>query len=66
MEWDNLLTIGLLVFALLYMFGRAANYRRPRTWSGDTQNEEGRRNTRTDSNYQGYDRWSSNPSDRGW
>lgn len=63
---DNLLTIGLLVFALYYLFGRAVSYRRPRTWSGDTRNEEGRRNTRTDSNYQGHDRWTDNSSDRGW
>lgn len=65
MEWDNLLTIGLFVLIALGLVSGGGRYKRARTWSGDTVVEEGRRNTRTDSNYQGHDRW-TNPSDRGW
>lgn len=66
MEWDNLLTIGLFVLiAWAFFSGGGSNRGRPRIWSGDTPDEEARRNTRTDSNYRGYDHW-SNPSDRGW
>lgn len=60
---DNLLTIGL--FILLGCVGLRGNYRsNSRIWSGDTADEEARRNTRTDSNYRGYDHW-TNGSDRG-
>lgn len=62
---DHLLTIGFIVFlgwGLLSGVGRSEN---PRVWSGDTGDEEARRNTRTDSNYRGYDHW-NNSSDRGW
>ena len=62
---DHLLTIGFLVFlgwGLLSGMGRSES---PRVWSGDTPDEEARRNTRTDSNYRGYDHW-NNSSDRGW
>ncbi|PTW43711.1 hypothetical protein C8J25_11526 [Sphingomonas faeni] len=62
---DHLLTIGFLVFlgwGLLSGMSRSEN---PRVWSGDTPDEEARRNTRTDSNYRGYDHW-NNSSDRGW
>ncbi len=62
---DHLLTIGFLVFlgwGLLSGVNRSEN---PRVWSGDTADEEARRNTRTDSNYRGYDHW-NNSSDRGW
>lgn len=65
MEWDNLLTIGLFALIAWAFFSGGGDRRRPRTWSGDTPEEEARRNTRTDSNYQGYDHW-TNPSDRGW
>lgn len=64
--WDNLLVIGLFVLIVWAIAKGGAGYKGPRTWSGDTRDEEGRRNTRTDSNYQGHDRWSGNPSDRGW
>lgn len=66
MEWDNLLTIGLFVLIALGFLSGGGRKRRTRTWSGDTPNEEARRNTRTDSNYQGHDRWTNNSSDRGW
>ncbi len=65
MEWDNLLTIGLFVLIAWAVLRGGGDYRPPRIWSGDTPEEEARRNTRTDSNYQGYDHW-NNPSDRGW
>ncbi|MCB8828351.1 hypothetical protein [Sphingomonas paucimobilis] len=62
--WDNLLTIGLFVLIAWAIFrGRGGSS--PRIWSGDTPDEEARRNTRTDSNYRGYDHW-NNHSDRGW
>lgn len=63
--WDNLLAIGIfavVAWALLSGMGGAGS---SRVWSGDTSDEEARRNTRTDSNYRGYDHW-NNPSDRGW
>lgn len=63
--WDNLLAIGIIAvvaWALLSGMGRGGG---SRIWSGDTPDEEARRNTRTDSNYRGYDHW-TNPSDRGW
>ena len=60
----NLLTIGLFVLIAWAVLrgGRGSN---PRIWSGDTSDEEVRRNTRTDSNYRGYDHWNNN-SGRGW
>jgi hypothetical protein len=61
--WDNLLTVGLLVL-VAWAFLRGGRSR-PGIWSGDTPDEEARRNTRTDSNYRGYDHW-NNHSDRGW
>ena len=63
--WDNLLTIGLFVL-IAWVFLRSRSGSRPRIWSGDTPDEEARRNTRTDSNYRGYDHWNNNNSDRGW
>ncbi|MAX16118.1 hypothetical protein [Sphingobium sp.] len=62
--WDNLLTIGLFVL-IGWAVLRGGGRRNPRIWSGDTPDEEARRNTRTDSNYRGYDHW-NNKSDRGW
>lgn len=65
--WDHLLAIGiiaLVAWALLSGMGGARD-RGPRIWSGDTPDEEARRNTRTDSNYRGYDHWNKS-SDRGW
>lgn len=64
--WDNLLVIGLFVLIVWAIAKGGLGYKGARTWSGDTRDEEGRRNTRTDSNYQRHDRWSGNPSDRGW
>lgn len=64
MEWDNLLTIGLFVL-IVWAVLRSGGERGPGIWSGDTPDEEARRNTRTDSNYRGYDHWNT-PSDRGW
>src|SRR3546814_12068008 len=61
--WDNLLTIGLFVL-IGWAVLRGGGGRNPRIWSGDTPDEEARRNTRTDSNYRGYDHWNNN-SDRG-
>lgn len=61
---DNLLTIGLFVM-IAWIVLRSAGGSNSRTWSGDTPDEEARRNTRTDSNYRGYDHWNNN-SDRGW
>lgn len=49
----ELVFLGLLAFVLFVVFGGNVG---PFD-SGDNVNEEGRRNTRTDSNYQGYDRW---------
>lgn len=43
--------------------GTRGGPRSPRIWSGDTPDEEARRNTRTDANYQG---WQDHGSDRGW
>jgi len=63
--WDNLLTIGLFVLIAWAILSSDGKYRGARTWSGDTPDEEGRRNTRTDSNYRGYDHWNNNRSDRG-
>jgi hypothetical protein len=54
--WDNLLTIGLFV-AIGYVVLRSGGGLSSRIWSGDTADEEARRNTRTDSNYRGYDHW---------
>src|SRR3546814_58298 len=54
---------GVTTLAINARKGRAG--RNPRIWSGDTPDEEARRNTRTDSNYRGYDHWNNN-SDRGW
>jgi len=62
--WDNLLTIGLFVL-IAWAVLRGGGSRNPRIWSGDTPDEEARRNTRTDSNFRGYDHWNNN-SDRGW
>lgn len=62
--WDNLLTIGLFVL-IAWAVLRGGGGLRPRIWSGDTPDEEARRNTRTDSNYRGYEHWTNNP-DRGW
>lgn len=62
--WDNLLTIGLFVL-IAWAVLRGGSGRNPRIWSGDTRDEEARRNTRTDSNYRGYDHWNNN-SDRSW
>ncbi|ANC88548.1 hypothetical protein [Sphingomonas sp. NIC1] len=62
--WDNLLTIGLFVL-IAWAVLRGGGGSRPRIWSGDTPDEEARRNTRTDSNYCGYEHWTNN-SDRGW
>lgn len=64
MEWDNLLTIGLFVL-IAWTVLRGGRDRGSGIWSGDTPDEEARRNTRTDSNYRGYDHW-NNHSDRGW
>lgn len=64
--WDHLLAIGFIAFlawGLLSGLGRGGGG--PRIWSGDTQEEEDRRNNRVDSNYRGYDHWNK-PSDRGW
>lgn len=61
MDWDNLLAIGLLAVIVLGFFSGGGRKGGARTWSGDTRDEEARRNTRTDSNYQGHGR-----SDRGW
>lgn len=61
----NLLTIGLFV-AIAWAVAKSGGGRYPRIWSGDTPDEEARRNTRTDSNYRGYDHWADNRSDRGW
>lgn len=66
MDWDNLLVIGLFVLIVWAIAKGGSGYRGARTWSGDTPDEEARRNTRTDSNYQGHDRFTGNPSDRGW
>lgn len=66
MDWDNLLTIGLFVLIIWAFVAGGGPKRSARTWSGDTPEEEARRNTRTDSNYQGHDRWTDNRSDRGW
>lgn len=63
MEWDNLLTIGLFVLIAWAIFRGGGRDHGPGIWSGDTPDEEARRNTRTDSNYRGH--W-NNPSDRGW
>ncbi|MFC0206478.1 hypothetical protein [Novosphingobium soli] len=60
----NLLTIGLFVL-IAWAVLRGGGGDNPRIWSGDTPDEEARRNTRTDSNYRGYDHWNNN-SDRGW
>ncbi len=60
----NLLTIGLFVLIAWAVFRGGGGGSR-RIWSGDTPEEEARRNTRTDSNYRGYDHW-NNHSDRGW
>lgn len=57
--WDNLLTIGVFVLIGWVVF-RSGGRRAPRIWSGDTPDEEARRNTRTDSNYRGYDHWNNN------
>jgi len=62
---DHLLTIGLLVFLCWGLLSGMGDGKNPGIWSGDTPDEEARRNTRTDSNYRGYDHW-NNPSDRGW
>src|SRR3546814_12701485 len=62
--WDNLLTIGLFVL-IGWAVLRGGGGRNPRIWSGDTPDEEARRNTRPDSNYRGYDH-RNNKSDRGW
>ena len=66
MDWDKLLVIGLFVLIVWAIAKGGTGYKGARTWSGDTPDEEGRRNTRTDSNYQGHDRWTDNRSDRGW
>ena len=60
----NLLTIGLFVL-IAWAVLRGGGGSNPHIWSGDTPDEEARRNTRTDSNYRGYDHWTNN-SDRGW
>lgn len=60
----NLLTIGLFVL-IAWAVLRGGGGDNPRIWSGDTPDEEARRNTRTDSNYRGYDHCNNN-SDRGW
>jgi len=62
---DHPLTIGLLAFLCWSLLSGMGDGENPRIWSGDTSDEEARRNTRTDSNFRGYDHW-NNPSDRGW
>lgn len=64
--WDNLLTIGLFGLIAWAIVTGDDKYRGARTWSGDTPDEEARRNTRTDANYQGHDHWTNNRSDRGF
>ena len=59
---DHLLTIGLFIL-IGFVVLRSSDRSNPRIWSGDTADEEARRNTRTDSNYRGYDHW-TNGSDR--
>lgn len=61
MDWDNLLGIGFFVLIVLGLFSGGGKSKRPGIWSGDTRDEEARRNTRTDANYQGH-----SGSDRGW
>lgn len=46
-------SVILLIVALMFYGGGGRNAG-SRTWSGDTRDEEARRNTRTDSNYQGW------------
>lgn len=60
----NLLTIGLFVL-IAWVVLRGGGGANPGIWSGDTPDEEARRNTRTDSNYRGYEHWNNN-CDRGW
>lgn len=66
MDLDKLLVIGFFILIVWAIAKGGTGYKGARTWSGDTPDEEARRNTRTDVNYQGHDRWTDNQSDRGW
>lgn len=65
MPWTEIIAGIVLIVWLLGMFGGSSR-KSSGIWSGDTRDEEARRNTRTDSNYQGWERWQNDRSDKGW
>jgi len=65
MPWTEIIACIVLVVLLFGLF-RGSSSRSPRIWSGDTPEEQGRRNTRTDINYQGWEHWQNDRSDKGW
>jgi len=59
MPWTEII-VGVVLVILFFGLFRRSSSRSPRIWSGDAPEEQERRNTRTDINYQGWGHWQSN------
>ena len=64
MSWTEIIA-GVVLIVLFFGLFRGSSSKSPRIWSGDTPEEQGRRNTRTDINYQGLVAWPRDRSDSG-
>lgn len=62
--FDHPILLGIGFMIACWLYAKLTGGGRPsKPTGGDTPDEEARRNTRTDANYQG---WQDHGSDRGW